>query len=1013
MTIVCKNKKMILTIDDKYCGSANAPVFTGNEEFLIGAFKKDNRLYCGSLDLFDFHITKDGKEAVHYIPKTNVLANNKLEDSSGNNNHAELSGNLNFVDAPGFPSIFHFDAQRSSNIDIENLFDTSRKSGGRIGLRFNGSDTYASIPVSLKDCTDWSVDLKLATTHVSLPNYAGYHQPTIFGYDSPNFRSRDSHIDVSEGRLFIFNGLLCDASRCDIKAGIMDNFSGDISWKTQQFIADGNPHSIRVECRRGMLYVWLDGKCLGSMHTQTTIDSSKLYLGASFDSEKIYAAFDLFDFQLRKDGELVASYKPNDAEVTNRKMMIDHSGHGNNGILEAGNFTMVDYREPPTIIYCDTQRDVGRYFAVTNVFDTIRKAYDGISTELDTSRKLNRMLLGDFDSQRKIARETSDTFNTARKVAAYVESPDNLDTNRRVAVSSSDNLDAERKIGIELVNNLDSYRKLQNDADNVFDTSREIKELIDAIDTFDTSRGLYATPLNGFDTQRRVRISFAMSYEYDTSRKLKGNHDEAFDANRNILNESVNSFEAERNVRTEQSDVFDSYRAILNESLCNLDTHRGTLVELGEDFDLRRSAANEVVDGFNSQRSIINDVSGQLDSIRKINVQDSGDFNSLRRLHTDSEDSFNTNRQVEVNDSEEFSTVRAVAADTLNGYDTARVVDIESANEFNTGRQVGVEATYSWNTDRRISSVVSVRAGTSRKTNLDVISEHDTSRKPVAAAEPLFDTCIKYVFTHFSFDTSRKVTVPKYNGFNTVHKEVVGAVNEIYADLQCARRAAAEADLKAQRNKEAIAKLNAKVDSIEITGGGGSSVEGPAGPKGDRGDVGPAGPSGVDGKSAMDIANELRLKKGYKPFMSEEDFIESLRGKAGEDGRDGTDAYIDPASLANNPALVNKYVTKADMVDKQGKEVYAKAADLDQKADRLYVDEALNDKAEAIAVTALMTAVHSKQDKGDYVTKDEMNTRLMNTVDEDGVKAIISAMLSSGVIKKMISDAVAEAMSKQ
>ncbi len=52
---------------------------------------------------------------------------------------------------------------------------------------------------------------------------------------------------------------------------------------------------------------------------------------------------------------------------------------------------------------------------------------------------------------------------------------------------------------------------------------------------------------------------------------------------------------------------------------------------------------------------------------------------------------------------------------------------------------------------------------------------------------------------------------------------------------------------------------------------------------------GPAGERGVDGKSAFEIANEVRVANGQQPYGSEINWLLSLRGSAGFDGRPGAD----------------------------------------------------------------------------------------------------------------------------
>lgn len=889
-----------------------------------------------------------------------------------------------------------YDTSRKHSGLVENLFDTNRDGLERVGLCFDGSSTYADVPILLHDCEEWSISIRAKFYGGGFDYKALEYFPTIFSYN-----------DAARG---VYPALAVVQHFKGLGVSSSVNTNG---WTNDEcVIADDEPHTLTFICRNQEMSMSMDGRYLGSHKIATFTGKEIFRIGYHRDNISYeYGKLDLLDFQVTKDGKVAAHYVPTNNALVEKKL-TDVSGNHNDAMLK-GKLSLIDYPGEPTIYYFDAQREIDTRLAIADKFDAARKVKKGTADKLDTSRKLGAAHLEDFDSRRSVLGNTLDDFDTVRK--PVVESPDQFDTQRATTIDDMSTADTNRKTHTDFSAASDSARNVLVDSENELDTYREVKTLIDALNVFDTGRELYAVPLNEFDTQRMVHTNFSMTNDYDTARKLKGDHAEDFDADRKLVGAFLDSFDSKRSTTAEQLDSFDSARAIMREAMNSADTYRSLQAELEDGFDSRRAVANNAEDAFDSQRNISNEAAGEFDSARKTSAQTSSGFDSARNISIESEGDYGTARTVNAYDTEAFNTARKTAVDTADAFDSMRKTSTNATGSLDTSRQVQAGASCTGDTERDVHADAFAEVNTSRKTTCDVTAQNDTSRKPVAKEEDMFDTCVEYIVTNFFFDTSRKITIPRYDGFNTVHKEVVGAVNEIYADLKCARRAAAEADLKAQKNKESIAELNAKVASIKVIGGG-SSVEGPAGPKGDRGDVGPAGPSGVDGKSAMDIANELRLKKGYKPFASEEDFIESLRGKPGEDGRDGrdgTDAYIDPASLADNSALVNKYVAKADMIDAQGKEIYAKAADVDKKADRLYVDEALNDKAEAIAVTALMTAVHNKQEKGDYVTKDEMNAMLANTVDEAGVKAIVTALLSSDAVKKMISDAVAEAMSKQ
>ena len=235
---------------------------------------------------------------------------------------------------------------------------------------------------------------------------------------------------------------------------------------------------------------------------------------------------------------------------------------------------------------------------------------------------------------------------------------------------------------------------------------------------------------------------------------------------------------------------------------------------------------------------------------------------------------------------------------------------------------------------------------------------------------------------------TQPVDLPEGEGFNTIHKSVVGAVNELNAQLSAAKQSASEADLKAQKVKARVADLETKMGDLQLQTG----ATGPAGPQGERGEQGLPGEAGAAGKSAFEIANEVRAKKGEQPFATEEEFITSLRGadgEAGKDGKDGQGADISVAEIAESETMVQKFVTKAELRDEEGYEIYARAAELKKKADKSYVDEHVGSKAEAVAVEALMRALEGKQDKiddgvyapaGNYTTMDEVAVALKDYV---------------------------------
>lgn len=857
-----------------------------------------------------------------------------------------------------------YDTSRNHSSLVENLFDTDRDGLKRMGLCFDGSSTYADVPILLHDCKEWSISIRAKFYGGGVQGKALEYFPTIFSYT-------DNTVYPALAAVQHFKGL-------GVASSVYTN-----GWTNDKcVIADDEPHTLTFICKNQEISMSMDGRYLGS-HKIATFTGKEIfrigYHKGNLSYE--YGKLDLLDFQVTKDGKVAAHYVPTNNALVEKKL-ADVSGNHNDAMLK-GKLNLIDYPGEPTIYYFDAQREIDSRLIITDKFDAARKVKKGATDKLDTSRKLKAAHLENFDSCRNVLGNTLNDFDTARK--PVVESPDQFDTQRETTVDDMSTADTNRKTHADFSAVSDSARDVLVDSENKLDTYREVKTLIDTQNVFDTGRELYAVPLNGFDTQRMVHTNFIMTSDYDTVRKLKGDHAESFDVDRKLVRASLDNFDSKRSMTAEQLDSFDSARTTMKEAMNSADTYRNLQAELEDGFDSRRAVTSNAEDAFDSHRSVSNEAIGEFDSARKTSVQASSGFDAVRDVNVESESNYDTTRTMD--------------GKVESSYDTAKSVLNDSADSFNTNRDVNVFSVNNHDTARSIKANVSAAAETERIVIADSENKADTNKQVVNSITIPFDTSRDETMVKFRFDTKREITIPNYNGFNTVHQTVVGAVNEIYADLSCARRAASEADLKAQHATEQIASLETKVDSIEKQPG----IAGPAGPQGPQGEKGKDGATGATGKSAYEITNEIRKRNGQSPFASEEEFVESLRGRAGRDGRDGkdgTDVYVDPASLAENEALVKKYVAKKDLLDENGKEIYAKNADLSKKADLLYVEDALNDKAEAIAVTALMTAIENKQDKGDYVTKND-------------VEGIVTAMMSSDTMKKMIHDAVAEAMKDQ
>lgn len=223
-----------------------------------------------------------------------------------------------------------------------------------VGLHFNGTDTRGEIPVSLTSAGAWRLTLVIATDQSDTTNSKIYRQACLFGYDTPGYKSRDFHVDIKQGNLFIFSGLAGSNNASQLQSGTLQTDNGDFGWDTGKFVADGKPHSVEVSYRDGEALVFLDSEYLGFLNVLTTINSNLLYLGASLPGESVYSRFDLYDFELEIDGELSVSYQP-DANSIQTSTLVDKSGNSHDGSL-IGSFSMAE--TTLTIVDADTQRNV-------------------------------------------------------------------------------------------------------------------------------------------------------------------------------------------------------------------------------------------------------------------------------------------------------------------------------------------------------------------------------------------------------------------------------------------------------------------------------------------------------------------------------------------------------------------------------------------------------------------------------------------------------------------------------
>ena len=315
-----------------------------------------------------------------------------------------------------------------------------------IGLRFNGTNSYCEIPISVTNATSWKVTITFIA-HSTSSGSQIYNQPCMFGFDSGGYKSRDFHVDIKNGNLFIFSGLGGTNVASQLVYGTLTNGSGDFGWDTQKYISDGVFHVVEVEVSytENKLSVYLDNEYLGYLNIVNTINSNVLYLGSSYTGEKKYAKFDLFEFELNVDGNLAVEYLPTETAVTT-KSLTDSSGNNRNGVLY-GDFSVVDISYATTTpklfittvpqetsvtpklfittvpysttvtINSDTKRSV--YIEETTEFDTEREVTDGVTTvtlQTDTKRKVFVEYTINADTSRTVKTYSYLYFNTERTV---------------------------------------------------------------------------------------------------------------------------------------------------------------------------------------------------------------------------------------------------------------------------------------------------------------------------------------------------------------------------------------------------------------------------------------------------------------------------------------------------------------------------------------------------------------------------------------------------------------------
>lgn len=239
-------------------------------------------------------------------------------------------------------------------------------------LHFNGTNSYCRIPVSVKNASSWELTIDLVTDLDDSYNGRIYRQACIFGYDSGGYLSRDFHIDLQRGNLFIFCGLGGSNKDSQLVYGTLSIDTNDYGWNTGKFVADGVVHTIHVTYAQNKISVYLDRVYLGYLNATNTINSSALYLGCSQTGEKIYSRFDLYNFELKIDDSLAVQYQPTSTTASNMTL-VDGSGNNNNGVL-TGTFSVAEANV--VAVYADAERYVSA--PVTLDFDVVRKVKNAL-----------------------------------------------------------------------------------------------------------------------------------------------------------------------------------------------------------------------------------------------------------------------------------------------------------------------------------------------------------------------------------------------------------------------------------------------------------------------------------------------------------------------------------------------------------------------------------------------------------------------------------------------------------
>lgn len=345
----------------------------------------------------------------------------------------------------------------TSGVITDSAIDTSSNK-----LHFNGINTYCSIPVNVQSATSWKATIELSTTSTVIGiegETSIYYHPAIFGYDSNGFRSKDFHIDINNGYLYVFSGLGGTNNSSQLNYGTLSSFRNDFGWNTQQYVADGNHHTVVVEASytTNTITLTLDGVNLGYLNVAYPINSTYLVLGCSYPYAAVYAEFDMYNFAMEINGTLAVEYQQFTLGELIARVLTDSSGNNNNGTLY-GNFALTDNTSFTPILFvtdvsskiavtpslfvttvpftanvtinCDTQRSIINEVSIRA--DTLREIVDGtivINLQADTARALANYVTINADTKREIKTYSYLYFSTSRLVSNQNKQQKNIGKN--------------------------------------------------------------------------------------------------------------------------------------------------------------------------------------------------------------------------------------------------------------------------------------------------------------------------------------------------------------------------------------------------------------------------------------------------------------------------------------------------------------------------------------------------------------------------------------------------------